>query len=120
MSFDVIGRKPNAISGKRFYRCVWHWPPLWDYCLSVSPEARKVRVGHFNDGDGLTERNSKKLAATLRKHLADGHTALAVSVREAFLALMPDEPCTTCGGTGRHAALAEIGVDEPCETCDSK
>ena len=44
--------------------------------------------------------DSRKLAKVLRRALADGTVADALATRDAELAKMPDEACTTCNGTG--------------------
>src|SRR5215831_12725286 len=96
MGMDVHGINPNALKGRCFRRHIFRWPPLWQYCCDVSKEAREVENEYSNDGDGLDEAKALVLAATLRAHLATGHTAAYCEGRDSALAELPDEQPPRC------------------------
>jgi DnaJ-class molecular chaperone len=102
MGYDVHGLNPNARVGRYFGRNMCGWPPLWDYCCSVSELARQVKHGYSNDGDGLDARRAKSLAKALQTELGNGRTNQYVAQREKTLMKLPDEPCSICSGKGQQ------------------
>lgn len=137
MGMDVYGKNPSSETGRYFRNNVWWWRPLWNYCCTVSPEARGVKYGHSNDGDGLDADGATMLAATLQAELDSGRTAEYERAYNARMKSMPDEPCRYCGGTGVRTdevgvnhGMPERTIDEPghprhgqkgwCNGCDGK
>lgn len=97
MGMDVHGIK----NGAYFRRSVWGWHPLAELVCKVAPDLSSAcKRWHTNDGDGLEEPLSTALAQRLRAALDDGTVAALVAKRNAMLAALPDEICTTCNGTG--------------------
>lgn len=83
MGMDIIGRKPTTRKGEYFRNNVWWWHPLWDYCSFVAPEiCEKVTHAHSNDGDGLNEYDSKKLAKSLSASIKNGTADMYISERD--------------------------------------
>ena len=96
MGMDVYGN-----TGGCFRSTIWHWRPLAKLVCRLAPTVtRQCKHWQSNDGDGLNDTNSRKLAKVLRRALADGTVADALATRDAKLAKMPDKACTTCHGTG--------------------
>ena len=101
MGMDVHGNRPKNEKGEYFRNNVWWWRPLWNYCLEVAPAvAGKVEHGHTNDGDGLGERDSLKLAAILREKIENGECKKYADDYAAQLNAIPMENCDCCNGTG--------------------
>jgi hypothetical protein len=128
MGMDVIGRQPKNKRGEYFRRNVWGWRPLADYVLRVAPDtASACRGWHFNDGDGLNQRQSLELAEVLRNEIASGRAAKYVHRRNSILAAMPDEECPICKGTdkqppkadGEYIVARELAKTSPCDHCKS-
>jgi hypothetical protein len=101
MGMDVYGKNPTSKVGKYFRRNVWGWHPLWGYVEDVHPEiASLVKYGHSNDGDGLDEEDSRRLAELLTTDLEIGLVDKYVEERNKALADLPLEPCGLCDSTG--------------------
>lgn len=110
MGMDVYGKKPQNETGEYFRRNVWGWRPLWDYCLDRHGKvAGKVKNGHSNDGDGLGENGSLKLAGLLIQDLADGSAKDYIDQRNAYLAGLERLACELCEGTGIRSD--QVGVE---------
>lgn len=77
MGMDVFGKQPRSKTGEYFRNSIWWWHPLADYILENSPQelTSKCRYWHSNDGDGLDDEDSKKLADHLQQLIDSGHTA---------------------------------------------
>jgi hypothetical protein len=116
MGYDVHGLDPTAQVGRCFSRNACGWPPLWDYCRSVSELARQVKHGYSNDSDGLNGSRAKSLAKTLQAELENGRTSQYVAQREKALTKLPDESCSICSGTGQRQ-LPVLGTDS-CFRCE--
>jgi len=119
MGMDVLGKCPTCEVGQYFRNNVWSWRPLWDYCLEVSSDARQVKSGHTNDGDGLDRRGARALALTLATKIADGHTRTYAIAYKATNDALPDETCVLCEGTGSRKAPPDIGAGDAgyCNAC---
>ena len=100
MGMDVMGVEPKSEVGSYFRNNVWWWRPLWNYCCEVSPEARSVKNGHTNDGDGLDSENAKKLAQTLLTELGTGRTKKYETEYRKQISELPMQPCDLCNSTG--------------------
>lgn len=122
MGMDVTGRKPITADGECFSSNVWNWHPLWNYCCAVAPGiTAKVKHGHTNDGDGLNKSLSMELARVLMEELASGGTAAYKKEYDSRLAAMPEEECTTCGGTGKRLSPPKTGPGKlACNGCGGK
>jgi hypothetical protein len=69
MGMDVIGKAPTSDHGKYFRRNIWGWHPLADAVQKIAPEiCAKCKYWHYNDGDGLDDKNSRALARAIRNH----------------------------------------------------
>jgi hypothetical protein len=76
VSMDVYGRRPKSEEGKYFRnnRCAWH--PLATYTCEVAPDVTsKCQYWHTNDGDGLNDDDSVKLADALQAEIDSGRSA---------------------------------------------
>lgn len=108
MGMDVSGKAPTTEAGAYFRASVWGWHPLWDYCEERAPGiAGKVEHAHTNDGDGLDARDSRRLAAVLRRDLKNGTAERYVKERDAELAALPMETCNICDGTGQRKRIRD-------------
>jgi hypothetical protein len=123
MGMGVYGKKANSEVGKYFRNSCWGWRPLWDYCAKVAPDIISNKLhdqGHYNDGDGLNEKDSKALAERLRGLLASGEVAKYTNERLDALNALPDEPCEICGATGKRAEPPACGPGPmPCNGCNA-
>lgn len=123
MGMDVIGRKPSSKEAEYFRNNVWWWRPLWDYCLQTVPDpTEKVgSAGHYNDGAGLNEEDSLRLAKALRAEIDFGRTKKYEEEYNQMLKDLPDEVCSTCGGTGFRKVPPETGAGaHSCNVCNKK
>jgi hypothetical protein len=111
MGMDVYGSNPTSERGEYFRNNVWWWRPLWDYCCEVGSDLIEPEVaegGHYNDGVGLGEDDSKALALVLLGELDSGRTAEFERKHREYLASLPREDCDLCGATGiRTDAIGE-------------
>ena len=104
MGMDLYGA-----SGNYFRRSVWGWRPLADYIIDEHPDiASHCQYWHSNDGDGLNEDWSERLADALQQDVTDGAAAAYIAQRDADLAALPEEPCPHCDATGIRTD--EVGV----------
>lgn len=100
MGMDVIGNNPKSQTGEYFRNNVWWWRPLWDYCCEVSEEARSVKYGHSNDGDGLDAEKAKALAKILINEIGLGNTKKYEQQYRKELSELPLDDCDLCENTG--------------------
>lgn len=135
MGMDVYGNDPSEKAGEYFRNNVWWWHPLWNYCETVAPELTDlVKDAHTNDGDGLNDDDSIKLAFALEEQVNCGATARYEEQYSKKFRKLADEPCSTCKGTGFRKEFPEdtvafasmiSGFDyvgpgkEPCTRCDT-
>lgn len=76
MGMDVYGKNPKSEKGECFSNSIWFWHPLAQYIEDYAPEfTLNCENWHTNDGDGLDEADSVKLADWLDKQIASGHVA---------------------------------------------
>jgi hypothetical protein len=105
MGMDVVGRSnPDAY----FRNNVWHWRPLWDFCISVAPATCDGVNGDTNDGDGLDEEGALELAGILTDWLERGWVKQYEEEYNARLSQLPRQTCRLCEGSGIRTD--EIGV----------
>lgn len=110
MGMDVMGKNPTSETGAYFRNNVWGWHPLAEYIVDTYPTlAADCTYWHTNDGDGLDSVGALALADALTRDLESGAAQRAVQARDAYLASLPKEECTLCGGTG--VRTDEIGVE---------
>jgi hypothetical protein len=114
MGMDLNGKKPKNKTGEYFRNNCWWWRPLWDYCCIVSEEARSVKYGYSNDGDGLNSVRSRKLAATLLGQIENGAVKRYEKERQARLNALPDEECKFCHGTGKRTDMVVVNGCNAC------
>lgn len=116
MGMDVYGK-----DGSYFRNNVWRWRPLWNYCCEVGSNAIPDKVkasGHNNDGAGLNEKDSIKLAKILLHQIEIGETKKYEDEYTAKIEALPDEDCIICGGTGLRANVPNIGPgSNGCNAC---
>lgn len=120
VGMDVYGKAPASEQGEYFRNNVWWWHPLWTFCEEVSPEiTSKVTYGHSNDGDGLDERDSVRLAAIITLWLEDGRAAQYIKERQEWLDSLPLRPCIHCEGTGTRHDGKKVGRDTDDFECNA-
>lgn len=123
MGMDVYGKNPLSSEGEYFRNNVWWWRPLWDYCCFVAEDLinqRVAKMGHSNDGAGLTKAKARKLGERLLELVRDGHTKKYEEEYTKMNNDIPDEECHVCGGTGKRKEPPDCGPgDLPCNGCDS-
>lgn len=112
MGMDVFGANARSPKGDYFRNNVWHWRPLWDFVVTID-EGREIDDdtagrGHMNDGAGLDDKASQRLAKTLFEALESGHVRQAVEEFNKFVSQLPMEHCQWCNGTG--VRTDEVGV----------
>jgi len=138
MGMDVYGRKPTSEEGNYFRRSVWGWRPLADLCVTLAPEiCSACEHWQSNDGDGLDDKASKRLADLLAQSLSNGAIKAFVELRNATIAQLPNQICNLCEGTGirtdemgAQCGHPERVIDEPghprhgekgwCNGCDGR
>ena len=122
MGMDIFGKKPKNKEGEYFRNNVWWWHPLWDYCQEVAPEIiNDKNSGHNNDGWGLCDRLSLQLAVKLTSLLESGEVAEYAKIFNDEKSKIPDEKCSTCGGTGKRLPPPKIGPGKiMCNGCNGK
>lgn len=119
MGMDVYGVKnPDAY----FRNNVWAWRPLATLIVEKYPDIAKTCEHWFtNDGDGLDEENSLKLADALEADLNNGVIQQEQDEFQRQMNAVVDEPCKICGGTGKRAAPPQVGPGNMhCNGCDGK
>jgi hypothetical protein len=120
MGMDVIGNEEAY-----FRNNVWRWRPLADYICRTAPDvALKCKHWQTNDGDGLNEADSLRLAEVLSAEIESGRTkAYAIRYRSEQEAT-PNEPCEICEGTGTRLPWPQVGPGNPkldgvkCKGCN--
>jgi len=128
MGMDVYGKNPTAPEGNYFRNSVWCWRPLAVYILQAAPREliSKCRYWHSNDGAGLNQTDSLKLAAFLQAEIESGRTKQYEIRYKSELELMPDEPCELCESTGTRKPPPQCGAGDPkadgviCNGCAGK
>jgi hypothetical protein len=111
MGMDVYGKAATTEAGTYFRNNVWSWRPLADFILETAPAdlTEGCAYWHSNDGDGLDEETSRKLAVFLRHQIETGAAQNYIDERARKLAALPMEPCRLCGATGIRSDA--IGVE---------
>lgn len=104
MGMDIHGK-----SGNYFRRSVWGWRPLADY-IEIEHEtlSSPCTYWHSNDADGLDDLGARWLGEAMLEAIADGSAAEYIQNRDASLALLPEETCAQCKGTGIRTD--EVGI----------
>jgi hypothetical protein len=114
MGMDVIGKKPTSEVGNYFGSNCWAWPPLAEYFCEVAPEiTSKCTCWQSNDGDGLSEGDSRILADILQNEIDSGRTETYAQRLRSELEMIPDEPCDICNGIG----VWDASPDDPTKDC---
>jgi len=99
MGMDVYGKAPRSKAGEYFLASVWSWRPIAILCQEVAPRICEPCKGwHYNDGDGLDDEHSQRLAKVLQHLIDSGKLAVLLAVRRAALDAMPDEERPGPGG----------------------
>lgn len=96
MGMDVFGNNPTSEVGNYFRNTCWAWPPLAEYVCKVAPEITRCTDWQSNDGDGLSEDNSRILADILQNEINSGRTETYAQRRRSELEMMPSERCGLC------------------------
>ena len=114
MGMDVVGKNPKADNGREFRSNVWWWHGLAEYCQKVAPDvASKCKHWHTNDGDGLGEAASKKLANALLKEIKSGKCAEHEIEFKRQTDSLPVEECKFCHGTGSRNDSIGLAGGQP-------
>lgn len=121
MGMDVWGQRPTSKEGEYFRNSVWFWRPLADYAQEVAPkECKPCKSWHYNDGDGLNEKQANRLAEKLEQELYSGRCAAYADEYKKTIDALPLVPCKICDGTGKRLPVPQVGAgDEPCRACDN-
>lgn len=119
----MYGVKPSKPEGKYFRNTIWSWPKLWDLVCCVCGDVltdEDKRLGQFNDGHLIDDAKATTIAARLDDLLTSGKITALADWYQQHLKWLPDEDCTTCGGTGKRKPVPHTGPgDEPCNGCQS-
>lgn len=116
MGMDVVGQSSNY-----FRRNVWGWRPLWEYCNTQHGEIigeEGEEKGYCNDGWGLDEVQSKKLAKALNYDIEEGFASEYIDARNAFLNDLDKEKCNLCNGTGKRETWPEHCTESWIKQCN--
>lgn len=137
MGMDVYGTAPTSKVGEYFRRNAWGWRPLADLVCHLAPSiARGCTNWQTNDGDGLNDVNSARLADALQCALDDGRARSWIEARDVAVKNAPLRPCQFCAGTGIRtddigqrmsqperrcsASTNVLGVEQPHERAGAK
>jgi hypothetical protein len=125
MGMDVFGNKPNSEAGEHFRCNVWGWHPLAKYCCEVAPDiTSKCKHWHSNDADGLAAEDARQLAIRVQAEIDSGRAQAYAQRHASANAMLPNEPCAICAGTGTRKPVPELGAGNPnaggikCNGCD--
>src|SRR5262249_18549509 len=125
MGMGVIGKNPTSEAGNYFGSNPGWWYPLVDYVREVAPEiTSKCTCWKTNDGDGLSEGDSRIVADILQNEIDSGRTETYAQLLRSKLEMIPDEPCDICNGIGVRDTSPDRATDNPskdviiCYLCD--
>ena len=120
MGMDVYGKNPKNQSGEYFRNNVWWWRPLAVYVCDIAPNITKhCENWQTNDGDGLNETRSVKLAEKIKEDLKSGTASVYEQAYRNRIQAMPDEDCDICAGTGLRKEAPSTGAGTvPCNGCN--
>lgn len=112
MGMDVFGKNARSPRGDYFRNNVWWWRPLWDFVVTVD-DGREIdeelaEAGHCNDGAGLDDEASQRLAKALFEALESGAVKESVEEFNKMLSEIALEDCQYCDSTGIRTD--EVGV----------
>lgn len=114
MGMDVIGKNPTSEVGSYFRNTDTWWPLLAEYVCKIAPEvASNCIYWQSNDGDGLSEDDSRMLAKILQNEIDSGRTEIYAQRRQWELEMMPNERCKLCDGTGTRSPSPDHATGEP-------
>lgn len=101
MGMDIFGVNPTSDKGSYFRNNVWWWRPLAIYCVENHAEITEAcEYWQSNDGDGLDEADSLRLAEALQYDLDNGIVAEYERKYNEWRASLPREKCPYCKGKG--------------------
>jgi hypothetical protein len=73
MGVDIYGNSPRSPAGEYFCTNWSGWRPIAEFCFHVAPEITlSCEHWHSNDGDGLGDPDSIKLADALDREIING------------------------------------------------
>lgn len=115
MGMDVYGKEPKNEKGEYFRNNLWWWRPLWDLCCVVGMSEGLMTEevadgGHFNDGAGLDDENSVKLAEAIQEMIDSGAIKAAEEKFNDMRATTKLQDCDICGATGIRTD--ELGMEQ--------
>jgi hypothetical protein len=122
MSMDIYGKNPTSEAGDYFGSNPCWWDPLVRYVREVAPEiTSKCTCWHTNDGDGLSEGDSRILADILQNEIDSGRTETYAQRLRSELEMISDLNCEFCNGIGVRDASPFRATDNPsgiiCSLC---
>jgi hypothetical protein len=123
VGMDVIGMNPTSDVGREFRHTCDGWHPLAEYVCEVAPEiTSRCTYWHSNDYDGLSEDDARGLAEILQNEIDSGRTETYALQRRLELAMIPNERCSCCNGTGTQKpspgrATGDVTI---CGECDGR
>lgn len=114
MGMDVYGKKPTTEAGQYFRNNCWWWRPLAQYACSVAPEiTAKCKYWQSNDGDGLGDEDSKRLADVLQDEIDSGRCEAYALNYDLTLRAEPDQTCSLCNGSGVRTDVVGVEMKMP-------
>lgn len=75
MGMSVNGLNPRSETGNHFFMCIGWWHGLWEFCCRYGSgiiDEKTAKLGNVNDGAGLNNVDSVRLATVLQKALDAG------------------------------------------------
>jgi len=119
MGFDLCGRNPLNDTGNYFRNNVWWWRPLADYIQDKHQDiALECIHWHTNDNDGLSAKNSVRLAKRLEEDLANGKIKEFEQNHKKNIESIPLEECSQCKGTGIRTDSVGVKLNMPEQELD--
>lgn len=117
MGMDIVGVKNT---GAYFRNNVWWWHPLWSYCTWAHPDlvGPEPQLGHYNDGYGLDDEQSRKLGLALITDIRSGTVAAYKERYYDELAQLPRVDCEFCNATGIRTDSIGVQMGMPDKALD--
>lgn len=118
MGFDVFGLAAKSKKGAYFHNNIAGWGPLADYVLdNVDIPENDADGWHTNSGYEISAASAAKIAESLKRLVAQGHTARYEKEYKVRLAALPLEKCDVCNGSGKRN---DEFVRGKCNACQGR
>jgi hypothetical protein len=83
MGMDVYGVNPTSVKPEWFRRDIYQWYLIWRCCREVTPTAKQVECGFYNDGDGLVGPKHRQFVVELKTAIKDGTVKRYINYRQS-------------------------------------